>query len=94
MPTPRRRPRLDAALLADPQRLWAAIDEVIRTMAGNGRRRRQIVRLQQHLNDTIDANGWRIYLDIEEATNARIELMLVEVVRWAFNEGRRRSRGR
>ncbi len=93
--TPRRlRPRLDAHVIADPERLWTAIDEVICTTLGNGKRRRQIVQLQQRLNDAANANVWQLYLEIEEATNSRFELVLVEVVKWAYTEGRRRSRGR
>lgn len=94
---PRRRPRLSSEIVSDAQQLWTAIDEVIRTMPGSGKRRRQILDLQEKLNEVVENEGWAIYLELDETSHARVELILIEITQWAYAEGRlqgvRRRRG-
>lgn len=50
---------------------------------------RRILRAQHRLQEAISTDEWLLYLDIESATNERLNFLLSHAVRFAWNEGRR-----
>ena len=82
-------PRLTAQVVNDPDRLASVIDRLFIRDRQYRRHRNVILTRQRVLMDTIDAEQFNLYLDVEAATNERLAWMLSTVAKWAFNEGQR-----
>lgn len=89
-----RRRHLTAAALDDDDALGAWLDGVADVVPEVRAASRRIVRLQRRLHRRVDADAWKVYLLLEEATSARSILMLDAVVKPAFEDGRRWARRR
>lgn len=81
----RRRPPLDQTIVADDEKLWDAVDRIIRNV--DPELTEQVRRRQRQLRALVEVEGWEAYLKVEEATNARVEEQLIVLVRWAFESG-------
>jgi hypothetical protein len=83
-------PPLTDAVVQNEQRLGAAIDAFLVQDEVMRRRRRQILRRQREVRHHCSEQAWAAYLRLEEAVNARLDLALMIVAKWAYTEGRRR----
>jgi hypothetical protein len=83
-----RRPRLHPADLAD-NRVHAAVDGLFIDSAEYAKHTRKILAAQDKLQQLASDDAWIAYLEIEQAVNARVSMMVALIARWAFNEGRR-----
>jgi hypothetical protein len=53
---------------------------------------KRIMRLQHRLKSKLDAAGWRLYLDLENAVNERQAALLDYIQRRLALDGKQRSR--
>lgn len=84
-----RHPRLSPENLRDPSKLGGLIDAVVGSSDNYRRLTAKILDHQRRLQELASEDAWIEYLHVEEATTARMDVMLTAVARWAFNEGRR-----
>lgn len=87
-PRTRSLPRLTAKVVADDDALWEVLNAVVLATPGYPRRRRQVIRQQERLKDVVSEEAWNVFIKIEQLINERNEDVLMNVVRWAFEEGR------
>lgn len=83
----RPKPTLTSAIVSADDRLWGAIDRVLRHDPELASTARVVLAAQEGLGRIIDKDGWDSYLIVEAAHNARLEAVAMALVRWAFSEG-------
>lgn len=69
------------------------VDQVFEGNDNYGKQSRKILAAQDRLQGLCEPDAWIAYLEVEQLTSARVDMMLATVARWAFNEGRRSRRG-
>lgn len=90
---PRRRPpKLDPATVADSSAVALVIDEVIKAAPVLSAHGRRVAELQRELRDAVDRGTWNAIVSLDDAHVDRASDLSVVLVRWAFEEGRRRPR--
>jgi hypothetical protein len=52
-------------------------------------RQKRIARLQEQLEAAVPEEAWNTYLDIEALVNTRHTEVVIGLVKWAFEQGRR-----
>lgn len=82
-------PPLTPELVEDDERLAAVADEVVRLDPTASRRAHEIAEHQSWLRDAVDAETYRLVLEIEARQTERWADLLLVVAAWAFGEGRR-----
>jgi hypothetical protein len=82
-------PVLDLGVVEDDEELAAVVDELVRRDVAAQQRLREVNALSEVLRRTVDADSWRLVLEIESRANERWADLLVTVARWAFERGRR-----
>ena len=85
-------PSLTPEDLHDHSKLGAVLDAAV---TGNDNYRRlteKILDAQDRLQTLCDEDAWIQYLHLEAVVNARIDLVIATVARFAFRQGRRRQR--
>ena len=82
-------PPLTPELAEDDERLGEAADYVIRIDPTASRRAHEIAEHQAWLRDAVDADAYRLVLEIEARQTERWADLLLVVAAWAFGEGRR-----
>lgn len=82
-------PELTPEIVADEQKLWAAINEATLQLPSYQERRRKVIKAQQALKASLSDEAWGTYLAIEAASNHRHETEVTFLVRWAFDAARR-----
>jgi len=86
----KRRPRLDRAVLVDPDALDQAHAHLLADDPNFRSYRRRILKRQRRLRDLATDDAWQAYLKVEEATSSRLAYVMDTVTEWAFLQGRRR----
>ena len=92
MKTSKRTPKLTRKIVTDDQALSDAIIEVLTRSKGWRKSCRKVVRAQDRLRRLANVDAWLSYLKLEEVTNARATIEADVLIRWAFEQGLRRSR--
>ena len=89
----KRAPSLTSEVIADASALADAIPGALET-PGLQPYTDEVLRLQARLRDLLlpDEERWKAYLALEEAVNDRVAAESIELVRWAWREGRRVGR--
>jgi hypothetical protein len=87
-----RLPRLTSRILAAPDRLCRALDELLLASPEHHALSRRIRRKQRQLRRLVEDDAWRTYLQMEEIVNERAAVEIELVVRWAFAAGARSRR--
>ena len=82
-------PALTPELVEDEELLASAVDEVVRLDPVAAHRAAEIVEHQGWLRDVVDADTWKLVLEIDARQTERWADVVVRVVAWAFEEGRR-----
>jgi len=85
-----RYPRLCDDELADDSRVLGAVDALLAGNDNYSKHTRKILAAQDRLQALCEPEAWIAYLEVEQAVNDRVNLLLAVVARWAFNEGRQR----
>lgn len=81
-------PKLTAADLSNESQVLGAVDALLSNGGNYKRMTKHILAGQQRLQSLCDDDAWLAYLDIEQSVNARVNLMLLTVARWAFQQGK------
>lgn len=89
MPRVYPRPWLTPDVVGDEESLADAICSMLEATASVRRRRGPVRRAQNHLKRAAGQRGWRAYLAVEAATNARYEYEARLIAQWAFECGMR-----
>jgi len=79
-------------LIDGDEALDLVIDAMLIGNAGLRRLTKKILRAQKNLRRVVDDDAWRKYLKLEEAENARTEMQMQILVRWALGHGARSRR--
>ncbi len=82
-----RYPRLSPKILRRDQELWDRIDQVLRRDPLIRRSAYHVLEAQRALRNRTNDLGWAAYGWLEEETNARLVLIAITLVRWAYWEG-------
>ena len=81
-------PTLDPGIVEDDQALAESVDEFI-LQHGEGQERLSAVAYEQELlRQCVDADLWRLVLEIDQMIVERWADLSVNLARWAFNGGR------
>ena len=80
---------LTPEFVEDDERLGEAADNLIRLDPTASRRAAEIAEHQGWLRDAVDADAWKLVLEIEARQNERWADLLLVVAGWAYREGRR-----
>jgi hypothetical protein len=95
VPRRNRQTCITPGIVADPDRVGEAIDEILHGNRELERIHGQIIRRQRDLRAVIDDAQWRAYMGVEELFNQRWALTLEVVARTFYRAGRRaRKAGR
>lgn len=89
-----RLPTLDPDIVADDDKLWAAIEDSVLSDRSILRMARKVVLRQRDLRRLIEPAAFDVYLDVEQLSNARYERVIVKLVRWTWAQARRDGAGR
>jgi len=89
-----RRPSIDSAVVADPDRLGDVIDAVVLGDAELQRLHRRAVRGVQQLRGSLDEGQWASFMLVEELVNGWWARSLAVVARVFFEAGVRHGRRR
>ena len=68
------------------------VDQLFQNDATYKQTSKAILREQHRLQSLSSDDGWLAYLNLEQATNERLNHMLLQVAKWAHGQGRK-SRG-
>jgi len=68
------------------------INAVLIGNAGLRKLTRRVLSEQERLRRAVDDEGWKAYLKLEEAVNARSDVQMQILVRWALAHGARSRR--
>ena len=82
-------PTLDASIVEDDDALAEAVDAVI---AADPQAQERAAAVNMHmgwLRAAVDADTWKLVLEIEARSNERFADLAVVIARWAFEQGRR-----
>ena len=82
-------PRLDDAIVSDEDSLGAAVDHFIHQNHVAREQLREIVDRQASLRVMVEPAVWQYALQLDELVVARWADLSVELVRWAYGEGRK-----
>ena len=88
-----RSPRLALEDLGDDSHVLGLVDQLVLRKDNYTKHTAKILAAQDRLQELSESDAWIAFLDVEAATNERVNFMLAVVARWAFNEGRRSRRG-
>ncbi len=80
---------LDPGVVDDDVELAEQVDEVTRRDPVAQRRLHEVNVLTEVLRRAVEADTWKLVLDIESRSNERWADLLVTVARWAFEQGQR-----
>lgn len=79
-------------LVSNDEAIDLVIDSVLMGSKRLRRLSKNILKAQQRLQHAVDADGWRLYLALEELVNERAEEEMDLLVRWALTAGARSRR--
>ncbi len=77
-------------LVSDREALDLVIDGVLAGSKPARKLTKKILKVQRKLQRAVDADAWGLYLRLEELANARADVEVEAVVRWAFTSLARR----
>jgi hypothetical protein len=89
MADPTELPGLSPEVVADDEALGEAVDAVIRLDPVAGRRAQEVAEYQGWLRECVDAEAWKLCLEIDARQTEKWADVVVRVAAWAFEEGRR-----
>lgn len=78
---------LTADLIADDELLAEAVDTFIRRNRVARERAHHIADHQEVLRQSVDSETWKLVLQLDEMIVERWSDLVVEIAKWAFNEG-------
>jgi hypothetical protein len=82
-------PTLSPEVVADDEALAESVDAAIHRNVEARARLHEIADLQEYLRQGVDADVWKLVLNIDEMIVERWADVAVNVARWAFLEGQR-----
>jgi len=82
-------PTLTAEIVADDELLGEAVEKFLRCNETASERAHHIADHQEMLRQSVDAETWKLALQLDEMIVERWADVAVEIARWAFNEGAR-----
>ena len=82
-------PTLDPSVIEDDQALGAMVDTIVRLDPVAQRRAADIHEHRVWLRCAVDADVWKLVLEIDARTNERWADLAVVIARWGFEQGRR-----
>ena len=77
-------PSLTPEVVDDDEALAEAVDAFIAADPEARERLREIADLQECIRQTVDADTWRLFLQVEDGMSARLADLAVNIARWAF----------
>ena len=80
-------PTLTPEVAADDELLAEVVDEFIRRNQLARERAHQVASQQEILRQSVDADTWKLALEVDEMIVERWSDLAVEIAVWAFNEG-------
>lgn len=88
---PRRRPppKLTPTFFDDHEKLLVALDDMLAVESDVRPHARRIRVLQSKLRGLVDDRAWRVYMNIEQAANARAVVEMKLLIEWLTAKPRR-----
>ena len=80
-------PRLTPRIIRRDEELWQRIDLILRLDPMIRKAAFHVLEAQRHVRRTTNDLGWAAYGWVEEEVNARLVLIAITLVKWAFHEG-------